>query len=152
MLLSFHMGFVLPTFIFVGIDVKYIYIKSNSLNMPKRKENSVSKVKEINLERGFPTVDVAMNRLKSEVTTAKMSGCKAAIIIHGFGSSGEGGGIKSATKLQIKKPMFRGIIRDTVSGEEWYIKKKEFLNHCPHLKNSERHIDGNQGITVLLLK
>lgn len=112
----------------------------------------MSKVKEVNLERGFPTVDVAMNRLNNEITTAKMSGCKAMVVIHGFGSSGTGGGIKAAAKLQFKKPMFRGIIKDMVSGEEWYSKKKEFLNHCPQLKNSERHIDGNKGITVLLLR
>lgn len=112
----------------------------------------MSKVKEVNLERGFPTVDAAMKRLTNEITTAKMSGYKGMIIIHGFGSSGEGGGIKVATKSHIKKSMFRGSIRASVSGEEWYIKKKEFLNICPDLKKSERHIDGNKGITVLLLK
>ena len=116
------------------------------------KESNMAKLVEVNLERGFPTVDVAMSRLKNEVTTAKMSGCKAMIIIHGFGSSGEGGKIKSASKIQLKKPMFKGIIKDMVGGEDWLTKKKEFLNHCPQLKNSERHISGNQGITVLLLR
>lgn len=112
----------------------------------------MSKAKEVNLERGFPTVDVAMNRLTNEITTAKMSGKKGLVIIHGFGSSGEGGSIKTAVKTHIKKSMFRGSIRDSVSGEEWYLKKKEFLNVCPDLKNFSRHIDGNKGITVLLLK
>lgn len=112
----------------------------------------MSKVKEINLERGFPTVEVAINRMTNEVTTAKMSGCKAAVIIHGFGSSGTGGSIKIAVKKHIKGSKFLGIIKASVGGEEWYSRKKEFLSHCPQLKNFERHIDGNQGITVLLLK
>jgi hypothetical protein len=112
----------------------------------------MNKVKEINLERGFPTVAVAMNRLKNDLTTAKMSGCKAAVIIHGFGSSGAGGGIKVATKSELRKPVFRGIVKDIVSGEEWYVKKKEFLNHCPHLKDHNRHVDGNMGVTVVLLR
>ncbi len=112
----------------------------------------MSKVKEINLERGFPTVDVAMNRLTNELTTAKMSGYKAAVIIHGYGSSGEGGGIKAAVKTHLTKPTFRGIVKSTVSGEEWYSKKKEFINSCPGIKSFERHIDGNQGLTVLLFR
>lgn len=112
----------------------------------------MAKVKEINLERGFPTVAVAMSRLTNEITTAKMSGYKALIIIHGFGSSGEGGSIKAATKRKLKEPMFRGIIKDTVEGEVWYAKKKVFIGHCSQLKEFERHIDGNQGVTVLLLK
>lgn len=112
----------------------------------------MSKVKQINLEQGFPTVSTAMNRLKNDITTAKMSGSKAAIIIHGYGSSGEGGGIKAATKKEIKNPAFRGIIKDMISGEEWYLKKKDFLNHCPKLKDHERHINGNKGLTIVLLK
>lgn len=112
----------------------------------------MNKVREINLERGFPTVEVALSRLTNEVTTAKMSGQKAAVIIHGFGSSGEGGSIKFAAKNHLKNPQFRGIIRDMIGGEDWYSKKKEFVSSCPQLKSFERHIDGNKGITVLLLK
>jgi hypothetical protein len=112
----------------------------------------MNKVIEINLERGFPMVEVAMKRLTNELTTAKMSGYKAAVIIHGFGSSGEGGSIKAAMKTQLKKSIFRGIIKDVVRGEDWQMKKKEFLNHCPQLKTQERHISGNSGVTILLLR
>ena len=115
-------------------------------------EQVMVKVKEVNLERGFPTVAVAMSRLTNELTTAKMSGYKAMVIIHGFGSSGEGGRIKAATGKKIKEPMFRGIIKDAVRGEEWASKKKGFIGHCSQLKEFERHISGNEGVTVLLLK
>jgi len=113
---------------------------------------SSSKVKEINLERGMPAVAPAMTRLVNDLTTAKMSGCKAAVIVHGWGSSGTGGAIKAATAKKLKEPQLRGIIRDTVSGEKWMEKKKDFINICPQLKEFSRYVDGNKGITVAVLK
>jgi len=112
----------------------------------------MAKVKEVNLEQGLPTVEVAMSRLTNEVTTAKMSGYKALILIHGFGSSGTGGSIKAATKTKLQQTMFRGIIKDKVNGEEWDVKKRAFVSHCPQLNDFDRRISGNKGITVLLLK
>jgi len=112
----------------------------------------VIKVKEINLEKGMPVVSIAMSKLVNDLTTAKMSGCKAAVIIHGWGSSGTGGSIKKAVKMKLKEPVLKGIIRDVVAGEEWVIKKKEFTNVCPQLKEFNRNVDGNKGITVAILK
>ena len=110
------------------------------------------KVKEINLERGMPFVDEAMNKLVNDLTTGKMAGCKAAVIIHGYGSSGAGGAIKAATKKKLKDPALRGILRAVVSGEEWISEKKVFLDVCPQLGDFQRHIEGNKGITVVLIK
>ena len=110
------------------------------------------KVKEINLERGYPTVAAAMSRLVNELSTAKGSGCKAAVIVHGYGSSGTGGAIKAAAKGKLKEPFLKGIVKDMVAGEEWYSRKKDFLNHCNQLKDFNRYVDGNKGITVVLIK
>lgn len=110
------------------------------------------KVKQINLERGMPLVEEAMKRLVNDLTTGKMAGCKAGVIIHGYGSSGTGGAIKAATKKKLKEPSLRGIVRDVVSGEEWYSKKKSFLDVCPQLREFDREIDGNKGITVVLIR
>lgn len=110
------------------------------------------KVKEINLERGMPLVEDAMRKLVNDLTTGKMAGCKSAVIIHGYGSSGTGGAIKAATGKKLKEPALRGIVRDVVKGEEWSSKKKAFLDVCPQLKDFNRDIDGNSGITVVLIK
>ena len=110
------------------------------------------KVKEINLERGMPDVTEAIKRMMNGLTTAKRSGCRAAILIHGYGSSGAGGIIKKEVGSKLKSPSLRGIARDSVRGENWTIKKKEFLDICPALREFERHIEGNKGITVVLLK
>jgi hypothetical protein len=45
----------------------------------------------LNLEAGFPTVDEVRRRLVSEVQSAKARGVRVIKVIHGWGSSGEGG-------------------------------------------------------------
>lgn len=112
----------------------------------------MSKVKQINLEQGHPTVEEAVRRMKNDLSTAKMSGCKAAILIHGYGSSGTGGAIKPAVCKNLSQPVLVGIVKDWVAGENWLSKKTVFLAYCPTLKEHARHIESNPGITVVLLK
>ncbi len=112
----------------------------------------MSKVKQINLEQGHPTVEEAVRRMKNELSTAKMSGFKAVILIHGYGSTGTGGTIKPAVSKNLSQPVLIGIVKDWVNGENWQSKKTVFLATCPTLKEHNRHIDGNPGITVVLLK
>lgn len=112
----------------------------------------MSKVRQINLEQGRPTVDEAVQRMKNELSTAKMSGFKAAILIHGYGSSGIGGAIKPAVCKNLSQPVLVGIVKDWVAGENWHSKRTVFLSYCPSLKEHARHIEGNMGITVVLLK
>jgi DNA-nicking Smr family endonuclease len=61
-----------------------------------------SKVKQINLERGFPTVEVACKKLVNELSTAKGQGYRAAVLIHGYGSSGVGGALRPAVRAKLK--------------------------------------------------
>jgi len=112
----------------------------------------MSKVKQINLEQGHPTVEEAVRRMKNELSTAKMSGCKAAILIHGYGSTGIGGAIKPAVCKSLSHPVLVGIVKDWVAGEDWINKKTIFLAYCPTLKEQARYIEGNRGITIVLLK
>ena len=110
------------------------------------------KVKEINLERGNPTVEVAMKNLVNELSTAKRAGYKAVILIHGYGSSGNGGAIKVAVKMKLKEPMFTGMIKSYITGEDWADRKKEFLDSCSQLGDFNKYIEGNRGLTVVLFK
>jgi hypothetical protein len=112
----------------------------------------MNKIQQINLEQGHPTVDEALRRMKNDLTTAKMSGHKAAILIHGYGSTGTGGAIKPAVCKSLSQSALVGIVKDWVAGENWQSKKNVFLAYCPTLKEHIRHIDGNPGITVVLLK
>lgn len=111
-----------------------------------------SKVAEVNLEYGMPTVDTAIQKMKNSLMTCKGQGCKAVILIHGYGSSGVGGSIKAAVKRSLMDSSMRGIVRIFAGGEDWVNRKKEFLAFCRDLENFERRISGNEGVTVVVLR
>jgi hypothetical protein len=110
------------------------------------------KVKEVNLERGGPTVETAVRNMINELSTAKRAGYKAVVLVHGYGSSGAGGAIKTAVKEKLKERSLSGIVRAFAAGEEWLNKKREFIDVCPQLRDYGAYMGGNKGITVVLLK
>jgi len=112
----------------------------------------MAKVKEINLEYGSPTVDAAVRNMVSQLGTCKGQGYKAVILVHGYGSSGVGGGIKAAVRSKLRESSLSGIVRCYCGGEHWFEKKKDLLALCQSLTEHQRKIDGNQGVTVILLK
>ena len=110
------------------------------------------KVKEVNIERGNPTTDAAIRKLINELSTAKGAGYKAMVLVHGYGSSGVGGAIKVAVRSKLKERSLSGIVRDFVPGEDWMNRKREFLDICPQLRSFSTYVEGNRGLTVILLK
>lgn len=112
----------------------------------------MAKVREINLEYGSPTVDVAVRNMISQLGTCKGQGCKAVILVHGYGSSGIGGGIKRAIRGKLREPSLSGVVRSYCGGEHWYEKKKELLSLCQSLSDYQKRVEGNPGVTVVILK
>lgn len=112
----------------------------------------MAKVREINLEYGSPTVDTAVRNMVSQLGTCKGQGCRAVILVHGYGSSGIGGGIKTAVRSKLRESSLSGIVRSYCGGEHWYDRKKEFLGLCQSLADYQRKIEGNLGVTVVILK
>ena len=110
------------------------------------------KVREINIERGSPTVEEAMRRMVNELSTAKGAGYRAVVLVHGYGSSGTGGAIKAAVKQKLNERSLSGMVRDYAQGEEWVNRKRDFMEACSQLKDYDRHVSGNRGVTVILLK
>jgi len=110
------------------------------------------KVKEINIERGGPTVETAMSNMVNGLSTAKRAGYKAVILIHGYGSSGAGGAIKAAVKEKLAERSMSGIVRDFTGGEEWLNHSRDFSNICGQLRDYGKYVEGNRGVTVILLK
>lgn len=111
-----------------------------------------NKVAEVNLEYGMPTVETAIQKMKNSLTTFKGQGYKAVIVIHGYGSTGVGGSIKTAVARCLTESSMRGIVRTSVGGEQWITKKKEILAICKDLEKYERSISNNEGITVVILR
>ena len=112
----------------------------------------MAKVKEVNLEYGSPAADAAVRNMVNQLGTCKRQGYKAVILVHGYGSSGTGGSIKAAVRSKLREPSLSGMVRSYCGGEHWFEKKKELLNICSPLSDYQRKIDGNQGVTVVILK
>lgn len=111
-----------------------------------------NKVAEVNLEYDKPTVQEAMVRMKNALTKHKRLGCKAVILIHGYGSTGAGGSIKAAVNRCLAEPSMRGIVRDFAGGEHWTEHRREMLSMCRALERYESRIRGNHGVTVVILR
>jgi hypothetical protein len=74
--------------------------------------------KTVNLENGMPTVEQALERLQYEISFAAREGCKVLILIHGWGSSGQGGAIKQEVRRRLAFMLDNRQINDLLPGEE----------------------------------
>lgn len=111
------------------------------------------KVATINLEDGYPTVEEAIKKMTNSLTSSRQQGCKAILLVHGYGSTGKGGLIRIAVRKKLKENSLCGLVRAVCPGEEWYIKKKQMMDIYPRLKECERDIIlGSRGVTVVLLR
>ncbi|MDD2295457.1 MAG: hypothetical protein PHT29_05325 [Eubacteriales bacterium] len=112
----------------------------------------MQKVRYINLERGFPTVDLAVRDMVGQLGTYKRMGYRALVFIHGWGSSGTGGGIRNGVRKKLRERSLSGLVQDFCSGDEWVERRAEFIDYCSQLKQFDRDIAENKGVTVVLLK
>lgn len=71
-----------------------------------------SLLREVNLEAGLPYVDQAIKRLTFEIHHSRKLGCTALKIIHGYGSSGTGGRIRTESRKYLARLKGQGTIRD----------------------------------------
>lgn len=113
--------------------------------------DTVKKVAELNLEANGLTVEQALLQMKNALATYKRQGVKAVILIHGWGSSGVGGVIRTAVRNALRGDDMRGLVRAFAPGEEWTVKRREFVGMCKALEDA-RHLDGNAGVTVVILR
>lgn len=113
-------------------------------------------MKVINLETGSPDVLRAMSVLKNELVTERYKGTKQIKIIHGYGSTGVGGGaIKNATHKALKEYMRTGTIRAFCPGEKFgpfAMEGREIVSKYPMLKSDSDWARANDGITVVVLR
>lgn len=112
----------------------------------------MSKLRILNLEAGMPSGDVAVSRMKNTLLTYKGQGAKAVVIIHGYGSGGQGGVIRERARRALFDADMKGIVRSFVGGEEWSAKKREYIGMCKALEQEDRQIAGNPGVTVVMLR
>lgn len=116
-----------------------------------RRRNRTTVIVTVNLEAGRPTVDDALARLDIELGAARMRGARLIRLIHGYGSSGEGGAIRSAVRMRLKTLRPRCTI---IPGESYSADTnggRRLLASYPRLRESLRTDSHNPGITFVEL-
>ncbi len=102
----------------------------------------------------MPLVEHALKRMHFQLETHRKTGVVAVKLIHGYGSSGTGGKIRTAVRRELAQMKAAGKIRDFVIGEEFSIFSpvtRSILVACAQVRGDrdlERH---NNGITVVWL-
>ena len=112
------------------------------------------KYKEVNIKNGMPLVYQAVGRLKMEISSAKVTKTKVMKIIHGYGSSGQGGKIKQGVLRLLNDYMRNKTIKCFVKGEDWSIfdnTSRNILDKFPVMKKDEDLDRKNYGVTIVLL-
>ena len=112
-------------------------------------------VRELNLELGRPSVDEALRRLDYELAAAGMLRAKIFKLIHGYGSSGTGGKIRTACRRQLQLYKEQGRIAEFIPGENFTIfdaSTRSAFAVCPALRSDRDLERENRGVTFVLLK
>jgi len=112
-------------------------------------------MKQIDLEEGRPDVATAMVRLNNRIHAARATGDRACKIIHGYGSTGKGGAIKSACLSELRGYKRRGFIKDFCPGEKFGPFSEDgrrMVAAFPELNRDRDWARMNDGITVILFK
>ncbi len=112
-----------------------------------------SVIKTINLKSEMPTVAEALQHLDRELARCRQ-GSKAIKLIHGYGSSGEGGEIRIAVQRQLTGMAARGEIRACIFGENWSKSDEQawaLMKTHPELKQDPDLGKRNLGITIVVL-
>lgn len=86
----------------------------------KRKKSAATKaIPKLNLEDGMPLVEEAISRMRTGIQEMRVSRVKAVKLIHGYGSSGKGGRIRTGIRSELADMKRKKLIRDWIPGEDF---------------------------------
>lgn len=108
---------------------------------------------EVNLELGRPSADEALRRLEHELAAKRHLRAKAMKIIHGYGSSGKGGRIRTASRKYLRAAQEQGRIYAVLPGERLTIFDEEarrLMACCPALRDDCDRERYNCGVTFVI--
>ena len=108
---------------------------------------------EVNLELGRPSADEALRRREHELATKRHLRAKAMKIIHGYGSSGKGGRIRTASRKYLRAAQEQGRIYAVLPGERLTIFDEEahrLMARCPALRDDCDRERYNCGVTFVI--
>lgn len=105
----------------------------------------------VNLEQGLPSVEEAVRKLERKIGYAKDS-VKVLRVIHGWGSSGAGGKIKTQVHRRLEIMKQQSKIKSFLPGEEYSDRTnagRDLVKKYPDLKKTLRSDSENPGISFV---
>lgn len=108
----------------------------------------------INVEAGRPSVDEARRRLLAEIQAARRDKVRLLKVIHGWGSSGQGGKLRPAIRRSLRLRVKEGLAVRVVPGERLStdtLEGRALLERYPELRADCDLNRANPGITVMEL-
>jgi len=117
-------------------------------------DHRVMSLATVNLETGFPNVDDARRRLLSEMQSARARGVRVMKVVHGWGSSGEGGKLGPAIRKSLRLRVKEGKAILVIPGERFSSdtnEGRELVQRHPALRKDRDYNRSNPGITLIEL-
>ena len=111
-------------------------------------------IRVVNIKQDNPNTDYALFLLDQEIRYSRATGNRVIVVIHGYGSHGQGGLIKNAIKEYLPKLKKEHVITDYVFGENWgdlNETKKLITSICPEAILHENLQGLNAGVSVVLV-
>ena len=108
----------------------------------------------VNLDLGMPHVEQARLRMEHELHAARQQRYAAVKLIHGYGSSGAGGALRTELQKELQAKLHKGTIVACIPGEEWRISDEttwDLLKKFPEWKQDCDLGRNNRGITIVVL-
>ena len=106
------------------------------------------------LELGVPLVEEAITKFECYLEVASNAGFKTMLVIHGYGSSGNGGEIRKTLRDNLEHNFYSDRVVDYYLGEDLKEGNESYtqlLKRRPSLKKQKTQFkNSNAGITLLL--
>ena len=83
------------------------------------KQKAAFPIRPLNLEDGMPLVEEALDRMNMGLQEMRVSRVRAVKLIHGYGSTGRGGKIRTAVRQELSDLKRKRLIRDWIPGEDF---------------------------------
>ena len=108
----------------------------------------------VNMKTGWPTVDEVQDHLLDELDRAFRDGVRALKLIHGYGSSGVGGRLRTALRRSLTELEKDGYIHAVIPGEAFLSRSAKvvaLLKAVPAVCDDHDLDRHNIGVTLVVL-
>ncbi len=110
--------------------------------------------KMVNIKKGLPTVDQALIRLDQALSQARLEQRRLITLIHGYGSTGQGGVLREELRTRLQYLQYQGQITTLIFGEDFSTRHGPSRNLLRQFSFLQQHQDlnrSNPGITLVVL-